>query len=105
MAIRVANAPISWGGMEHVEPPADYSYGRVVDEIKAGGYTGTELGPYGFLPVEPTELRRELEKRSLTLCSAFVDIELGNAAAHATGLAFVARSAQLISDAGARLLI
>jgi inosose dehydratase len=105
MAIRVANAPISWGVMEHVELPADYSYGRVLDEIKAAGYTGTELGPYGFLPVEPAVLCGELEKRSLTLCSAFVDIELGNAAAHANGLAFVARSAQLISDAGARLLI
>jgi len=105
MAIRVANAPISWGIMEHIELPADYPYGRVLDEIKAAGYTGTELGPYGFLPAEPATLRRELEARALTLCSAFVDIELGNAAAHADGLAFVARSARLISDAGARLLI
>jgi inosose dehydratase len=105
MAIRVANAPISWGIMEHVELPVDYPYGRVLDEIKAAGYSGTELGPYGFLPADSSVLRAELEKRSLTLCSAFVDIELGNAAAHAEGLAFVARSARLISDAGARLLI
>lgn len=105
MAIRVANAPISWGIMEHVELPADYPYGRVLDEIKASGYTGTELGPYGFLPTGPAQLRSELEKRSLTLCSAFVDIELGNLSAIADGLAFVARSARLISDAGARLLI
>jgi inosose dehydratase len=105
MAIRVANAPISWGIMEHVDLPADYPYGRVLDEIKAAGYTGTELGPYGFFPAEPAALRRELETRSLTLCSAFVDIELGNAAAQADGLAFVARSARLISEAGAGLLI
>ena len=105
MAFRVANAPISWGVMEHVELPADYSYGRVLDEIKAAGYTGTELGPYGFLPTDAAALRKELETRSLTLCSAFVDIELGNADAHAEGLAFVAQSAQLISDAGAQLLI
>jgi len=105
MAIRVANAPISWGVMEHVELPPDYSYGRVLDEIKAAGYSGTELGPYGFLPADSAILRAELEKRSLTLCSAFVDIELGNAAAHADGLAFVERSARLISEAGARLLI
>jgi inosose dehydratase len=105
MAIRVANAPISWGIMEHVDLPADYSYGRVLDEIKTAGYSGTELGPYGFLPAHPAVLRDELEKRSLTLCSAFVDIELGNAAAHSDGLAFVARSARLISAAGARLLI
>jgi inosose dehydratase len=105
MAIRVANAPISWGIMEHVELPADYPAGRVLDEIKAAGYSGTELGPYGFLPSEPAALRGELEKRSLTLCSAFVDIELGNPSAHADGLAFVARSARLISAAGACLLI
>jgi len=105
MPIRVANAPISWGIMEHVELPADYPYTRVLDEIKAAGYSGTELGPYGFLPSDASALRRELEQRSLKLCSAFVDIELGNATAHADGLAFVARSARLISDAGARLLI
>jgi inosose dehydratase len=105
MGIRVANAPISWGIMEHVELPADYSYRRVLDEIKGAGYTGTELGPYGFLPAEPSLLRSELEKRSLALCSAFVDIELGNAASHAEGLAFVQRSAGLISEAGARLLV
>src|ERR1700692_1185403 len=105
MAIRVANAPISWGIMEHVELPADYPYSRVLDEIKAAGYSGTELGPYGFLPADAAALRGELDKRSLKLCSAFVDIELGNTGAHAGGLAFVARSARLISDAGARLLI
>lgn len=105
MAIRVANAPISWGIMEHVDLPADYPFGRVLDEIKAAGYSGTELGPYGFLPADPAVLRAELKKRSLALCSAFVDIELGNTAAHTDGLAFVARSARLISDAGARLLI
>ena len=105
MGIRVANAPISWGIMEHVELPADYPYGRVLDEIRAAGYVGTELGPYGFLPAEPAALRSELAKRSLTLCSAFVDIELGNANARADGLAFVARAARLISEVGARLLI
>lgn len=105
MAIRVASAPINWGIMEHVELPKDYPWGRVLDEIKASGYTGTELGPYGFLPTDSAQLRSELETRSLTLCSAFVDIELGNISAVADGLAFVARSARLISDAGASLLI
>ena len=105
MAIRVASAPINWGIMEHVELPADYPWSRVLDEIKASGYTGTELGPYGFLPTDSTQLRSELDKRSLTLCSAFVDIELGNVSALADGLAFVARSARLISDAGAKLLV
>ena len=105
MALRVASAPISWGIMEHVAYPAEYPYRRVLDEIAAAGYAGTELGPYGFLPAEPSTLRQELGQRTLTLCSAFVDIELGNASAHKEGLEYVARSARLISAAGARLLI
>jgi inosose dehydratase len=105
MTIRVASAPISWGIMEHVEPPANYPCGRVLDEIAEAGYSGTELGPYGFLPADSAVLRRELDKRALTLCSAFVDIELGNASSHEDGLAYVTRSAKLISEAGARLLV
>jgi inosose dehydratase len=105
VTIRVASAPVSWGIMEHVELPPAYPCGRVLDEIAAAGYSGTELGPFGFLPTDPAVLRRELEKRQLTLCSAFVDIELGNTAALQEGLAYVARSAKLISAAGARLLI
>jgi len=105
MAIRAASAPINWGIMEHVELPADYPYGRVLDEIAEAGYSGTELGPYGFLPSESAVLRRDLEKRSLTLCSAFIDVELGNPSAHQAGLADVTRSAKLISGAGANLLV
>ena len=105
MSIRAASAPINWGIMEHVELPADYPFGRVLDEIAKAGYSGTELGPYGFLPTEPAVLRTELAKRSLTLCSAFIDVELGNPSAHKDGLADVSRSAELISEAGAKLLV
>src|ERR1700694_1541659 len=103
MAVRAASAPINWGIMEHVELPADYPYGRVLDEIAKAGYSGTELGPYGFFPTDAGALRRDLEKRSLTLCSAFIDVDLGNASAHEGGLAEVTRSAKLISEAGAKL--
>jgi inosose dehydratase len=105
MAMQAASAPINWGIMEHVELPADYPFGRVLDEIAKAGYSGTELGPYGFFPTDSAVLRANLEKRSLTLCSAFLDIELGNASAHEAGLAEVSRSAKLISESGAKLLI
>ena len=105
MAIQVANAPISWGIMEHVEYPKEYPYTRVLDELTEAGYRGTELGPYGFLPADAGILRKELEKRSLTLCSAFIDLELGNAAAHKEAFEDLERSAKLISAAGAKLLI
>jgi len=105
MAMNVASAPINWGIMEHVELPPEYPYSRVLDEIRTSGYAGTELGPYGFFPTDSAVLRSELAKRILTLCSAFVDIELGNKAAHQEGMSFVSRSAKLISEAGARLLV
>jgi len=91
--------------MENVELPREYPYSRVLDEIAQAGYAGTELGDYGFLPTEPGELRRELKKRGLTLCSAFVAMELANASKHEAGLAHVERSAKLISATGACLLI
>ncbi len=105
MPIQVANAPISWGIMEHVEYPPEYPYTRVLDELAEAGYRGTELGPYGFLPSDPAILRKELAQRSLSLCSAFIDVELGNAAAHKEAFEYLERSAKLISAAGAKLLI
>lgn len=105
MAIRIANAPVSWGIMENVENPPEYPYSRVLDEIMQAGYAGTELGPYGFLPSDPAVLKSELAKRGLTLCSAFVEMHLGNQAPLEAGFAHVTRSAKLISAAGAHLLI
>jgi inosose dehydratase len=103
--ISIASAPVSWGIMESVEPPSEYPYSRVLDEIAKAGYAGTELGPYGFLPSDAAKLREELDKRSLTLCSAFVAIPLGNRAAHGDGLAQVLTTARLVSVVGCRLLI
>ena len=53
--IRIANAPCSWGvmtgfGTEDAFPP----YEQVLDEIAEAGYTGTELGDWGFMPTDPT---------------------------------------------------
>jgi len=105
MSIQVANAPVSWGIMESVEPPPDYPYTRVLEELAQAGYAGTELGPYGFLPTAPAALERELARRGLTLCSAFVAMQLDNRGAHETGFAHLARTAELISQVDCRLLI
>lgn len=96
---------VSWGIVENVDLPWDYPYSRVLDEIARADYAGTELGSYGFLPTEPGELRRELQKSGLTFCSAFVAMDLANASKYEAGLSHVERSAKLISAAGARLLI
>jgi inosose dehydratase len=72
MAIRIANAPVSWGIYEFEGLTPKYPYTRVLDEIAATGYTGLELGPWRYLPTDPEVLRPELEKRGLQLLSAFV---------------------------------
>ncbi len=91
--------------MENHDPPSDYPYSRVLDEIAEAGYEGTELGPYGFLPTNPGVLTKELKRRNLTLCSAFVGMFLGDRAAHETGLAQVACTANLLSQLGCPVLI
>jgi inosose dehydratase len=91
--------------MELLEPPADYPYQRVLDEIAQAGYAGSELGPYGFLPSEPRCLKEELGKRKLILCAAFVAMHLGDAGAHDDGFAHVTRTANLLQQVGCRLLV
>src|SRR5918912_977654 len=105
MPIRLGSAPVSWGIMENREPPRGFTYARVLDEIAQAGFTGTELGPYGFLPTDVARLRAELDQRKLQMCSAFVAFELGNQSTHAAGLEQVARTAELIANLGAKVLI
>lgn len=70
MKVRVATAPVSWGVLMKDTPNVP-PYGQVLDGIQEAGYVGTELGPYGYLPFEVPKLRDELERRGLTLISAF----------------------------------
>jgi len=103
--MKIANAPVSWGVMENMPLPEGYTPDRVLDEIAQAGYSGTELGPYGFLPTVANELKAALAKRKLTLCSAFIEMDLGNAAKLESGIATVLTSAKLISEAGAKLVV
>ncbi len=75
MNIQIATAPVSWGVLMKDTPNVP-PYRQVLDEIKAAGYTGTELGPYGYLPLDVPKLRAELESRGLTLLSAFTLVNL-----------------------------
>lgn len=67
----IGNAPVSWGVFEVESGGAQLPWPRVLDEIAAAGYEGTELGPYGYLPTEPARLADELARRGLKLASAF----------------------------------
>jgi inosose dehydratase len=95
--MRVANAPCSWGALEFDWAGPAPSFARVLDEMRITGYDGTELGDWGFLPIEPEALRGELARRQLELLGAFVPVALTDAAAHAPGIEAALRVAALLS--------
>ncbi|MDD7965288.1 sugar phosphate isomerase/epimerase family protein [Actinomycetospora lemnae] len=70
-SIRVGSAPDSWGVWFPDDPdqtPAD----RFLDEVAAAGYDVIELGPYGYLPTDPTELADTLRTHGLTVSAGTV---------------------------------
>lgn len=98
--IKIANAPCSWGVLEFDLEGKAAGYTQVLDEISETGYTGTELGDWGFMPTDPGELRKELDKRSLSMVGAFVPVFLKDSAKHASGAATAVKTARLMADAG-----
>jgi inosose dehydratase len=62
--------------MEETDSTHWPTWQQVLDEIAQLDFDGTELGPYGFYPTDPEQLRDELSRRHLTLTSAFVPIGL-----------------------------
>lgn len=97
--LRVANAPCSWGVIENTE--GDWGgYRRVLDEMSATGYVGTELGDWGFMPTDPAQLRTELAERELSLLASWVSVRLYDADYHAVGVANAVRTARLLAEVG-----
>ena len=105
MQIKVGNAPVSWGVMEVVGWGEQVPYGRVLDEIAAAGYAGTELGPYGYFPTAPKELSAALSSRGLELVASFVPIPLAHPDRHEAAYQEAIKIAQLLSQSGASLIV
>jgi inosose dehydratase len=66
MQLSIGNAPCSWG-VEFADDPRNPPWTLVLDEAKAAGYTGIELGPLGYMPEDPAILGPALKQRELTL--------------------------------------
>lgn len=99
--IRIANAPCSWGILEFEGEAAPATYTSVLDDIRDTGYSGTELGDWGFMPTDPAQLRGDLAARNLSLIGAFVPVALADPSTHATGATSAVRTGALMRDAGA----
>ncbi|MEN9937835.1 MAG: hypothetical protein RLZZ387_4414 [Chloroflexota bacterium] len=97
--VNIANAPCSWGALEFEGLAGErIAYPRMLDELRDTGYTGTELGDWGFMPTEPAALQRELDSRSLSMLGAFVPADLRDASRHAAGEEDAVRTARLLAS-------
>lgn len=94
--IRLANAPCSWGTIEGWGQ--SIAYGQMLDELVATGYTGTELGDYGYMPTDPAQLAQELRSRNLTMLGAYEGVYLRDPNTHAEGQQKVLRNARLLKS-------
>jgi inosose dehydratase len=79
MKTTVGTAPDSWG-IWFPADPRQMPWQRFLDEVAEAGYEWIELGPYGYLPTDPTVLRGELDKRGLKVSGSFVIGDLVNPA-------------------------
>jgi inosose dehydratase len=95
----VGNAPCSWGTLEHQDAGKQIPFDRMLDELVETGYSGTELGDWGYMPTDPTELRAELARRNgLVMLGAFVPIALKDPNTHAAGIALAVKTARLLAE-------
>jgi sugar phosphate isomerase/epimerase len=103
--LRLGTAPDSWG-VWFPEDPHQVTWQQYLDEVAKAGYVYTELGPQGFLPQDPAQLRDELESRGLQVCggTVFAALHHGKEALDAAIEAF-GREARLLSAVGAKYLI
>jgi inosose dehydratase len=94
----IGNAPCSWGTLEFDGTGgAPVGFGRMLDELAETGYTGTELGDWGYMPTDPPALRDELSKRGLAMLGAFVPVALKEPSALAGGIAAALKTARLLA--------
>ncbi len=103
--IRVASAPVSWGIMEDNDdsgwPPPE----QVMAEIRAAGFGGTELGPLGYYPTDPSQLRVALARHQLMLTSAFVMIGFFEPGRREADLAAARRVAGILHALGSPFIV
>ena len=71
MSLKLSIAPGAWG-IEDPSNPDNPEWRRVLDDIGKSGFTGMELGPYGFMPTDSVVLQKELDARSLQVVAGTI---------------------------------
>ncbi|MCW2773140.1 MAG: IolE protein [Nocardioides sp.] len=103
--LRLGTAPDSWG-VWFPNDPHQVTWDVYLDEIARVGYVYTELGPQGFMPQDPEQLKDELAKRNLTVCggTVFAGLHKGADALEKAKREF-GQEAKLLAAVGAEYLV
>lgn len=102
---RIAGAPITWGVDE--SPGWGHLLGRdrVLAEMRESGLSATELGPDGFLPTDPGELRDYVAGYDMSVIGGFVPALLYRPDRIDDELAYVARASRQLAATGSAVLV
>ena len=76
--ITITCAPCCWG-VDDASNPHIPHWEKVLDEAAAAGFTGLELGPYGFFPLETERVSNALAQRSLSIVAGTIFDNLASA--------------------------
>jgi inosose dehydratase len=101
---KLATGPVSWG-VDFADAPGNPPWELVLDEIAASGVSALELGPVGYLPEDPDELREALDARGLTAVGSFVFDDFHDPARAPHVLAAARRACRWIAAAGGSVLV
>jgi len=76
--MKLCGAPCSWGVSE-LDNPHLPTWEKVLSEASQAGYAGIELGPYGFLPLDISVLKPELEAANVSVIAGTIFDDLVSA--------------------------
>jgi inosose dehydratase len=102
--VRLATGPVSWG-VDFAGSPDNPPWETVLDDIQRSGIGALELGPVGYLPEDPGELREALHSRGLTAVGSFVFESLHDPGSWDHVLEVAERACRTISAAGGKVLV
>ena len=105
MSLRFGTAPDSWG-VWLPDHPSQPSWKQFLDETVESGYHILELGPYGYLPTEPEQLREELSIRNLSLIAGTMVADVMHLPGNTDALvAEVRKVCELAAPLGAKFFV
>ncbi|WBQ03851.1 TIM barrel protein [Kribbella sp. CA-293567] len=102
--VKVGSAPDSWG-VWFANDEQQTPWQRFLDEVADAGYTRIELGPYGYLPTDPVQLKDELDQRGLEVSAGTIFEHLHRPDSWDSTWAEVSAAAELAAAVGAGHLV